>query len=259
MLNEVINHLVKDMTHDIENIITKYEGKDRKIKGDIGELFIGRAMKYTLLDMGYRCHPNHFWIQPQYGADENNQGGIDFKVTIRTTSNTYVFLVEAKNWADYPTSITPSTFRTEILDRFTSIDPLHNYRWIVTMNQGNISDISEFCSTHGIHVIPLDMQLTPDLDYNKILEQEIRGFVTEFGRYIQSVILLDNNSGSPTEEQLDMPTIRNYLRKGIPDKIILSKFHMKQQNLDVIKSKMRKNGEDIVYKRSEHGKQIKDL
>jgi hypothetical protein len=262
MLDDVITQVIQDMKNDIDEIIEKYQGadkKNRKMKGAIGELVIGRAIKYTLFDMGFNYHPNNFWIESQFGANENNQGGMDFKVTITSENYEFVLLVEAKNWDDYKTKISRDTFRDEILLRFLRVDRHHRCNWLTTMNMNNINDIQDYCDRYGMHIIPLDILLDEDTDYYEILDPLIRSFVTEFSNYVKSIIPAEVLDDIEYSKETDGLTITECLKRGIPDRIIMRKFDVNQQNLDVLKSKMRRKGEKIVYKRSREGKQIERL
>lgn len=262
MLDEVIAYLVDDMSQDIQEIIERYQGRDphdRKMKGDIGEIFVGRSIKYALLNMGRRYHPSDFWIETQIGADpETNQGGIDFRLTVTyNDGRKYVFLIEAKNWDERSRSIISQTFEVNILDRFVRVDSNHESFWVITMNRGNIEGIADGCRENDIHIIPLDYQLTADLDYNEILEPVIRSFIVEFSRYVREILHEDDHED--IEDIQQERTIIEFVMRGVPDRIIIRKFGISTENLEVIKSKLRREGVDIVYRRSKDGKQIKEL
>ena len=156
MFEQLIEHVVTEMRNDITRVLRNNHLTDNEKRGRIGELFVGRSLKYILLE--YNSYfpleqPCHFWIIPQHGRIGEHRG-VDFKVDIRDAQNvTHTFLVESKNLRDdYP--LTPATFHNEILSRFTPYDEGHQWTWIITLNHRHIEDIGALCRENKCQGIP---------------------------------------------------------------------------------------------------------
>lgn len=163
MLEDVIEEILHEMDAWIKDISDKYKGasKERKKKmyGDIGETFVGRAIKFGLIDFGFdyghTYTPCSFRITSQYGADSDREHGVDFKVDIKDENNKmHTVLVEAKNWDDY--QITDDMFIKQILPRFTDVDEKHECYWFVTVNKASYQDILFLCWINDITPILLE-------------------------------------------------------------------------------------------------------
>ncbi len=57
MLEDVIDQILHEMDIEIRNISAKYRDapsdRKKKMDGDIGEMFVGRAIKFGLMDFGF--------------------------------------------------------------------------------------------------------------------------------------------------------------------------------------------------------------
>ncbi|MFE3845855.1 hypothetical protein ACFL1L_03225 [Thermoplasmatota archaeon] len=154
------------------------------ILGILGEKFVGYCICHSLWKLGYSLNyqysPHSYRIVPKYGANEDGVGGIDLHLTITNKDEIrYNFLIEIKNWAHY--SITPSMFRTEILDRFLRVDSHGYYSWIITMNRRNIENLRNRCKENNIHILPIDEHITPDYVGNtNIFKNAIAEFIDAF-------------------------------------------------------------------------------
>jgi hypothetical protein len=270
MLDDIIEYVLREMDTRIKAISDKYknaieEGK-KQMDGYIGEMFVGRAIKYGLLDIGFHSNstkePCTFWITPQYNADSNKRHGIDFKVDIRDANNrVHTYLIESKNWGCHY-EITPKMFLDEILPRFTTCDANHKWNWYVTMNKRNIPKIVIPCIKNRIGIIPLRGKLTESSDINKIIKPAIKSFVIGFIALIKKDIDCEKcKKLSPEKMNLLTKTdkIKQYLREGYPDKTIRLKFNITQGNLSKIKSQMKQDGEWILDRRSKEADDDKML
>jgi hypothetical protein len=260
MLEDVIDEILLEMDARIKHISESYKGateeRKRKMYGDIGETFVGRSIKYGLMDIGFVNRHSEvtcsFRITPQYGADSKRMHGIDFKVDIKDAHNkSRTFLVESKNWGTY--EIGPSQFNEQILPRFTKVDQKHECKWIVTLNRAHIKILEELCSQNHIEIIPLEGKLTPESNIDEILEPAIRSFVREFVVLIERHINCDECKKPAPKDmgfKYHIDEIREYLRRGVPDRVICRKFKINPTNLSKIKSGMRAKGEHILDRRT---------
>jgi len=261
MLEDVIDQILHEMDGEIKDISAKYKGaterRKKKMYGDIGEIFVGRGIKFGLLDFGFDYGhidtPCSFRITSQYGADSNRENGVDFKVDIKDENNEmHTVLVEAKNWNDYP--VTTEMFNTEILARFTDVDEKHEWHWFVTINKKcNKGILLLLCYLNDITPIPLEGKITESSDLNEFIRPAIESFVNSFCRLILYTIKCEKCI-KPSPDKMNLRTktdrIKYYLRKGYPDRIICLKFNIKQSHLSKIKSQMKKDGEWILDRRS---------
>ena len=269
MLDDVIEHVLQEMDSKIKAIADEYknataEGK-RKMDGDIGEVFVGRAIKYGLFDIGFiKRHTEEdcsFKITPQCGADSTRTHGIDFKVDIRDAHNkSHTFLVESKNWGTY--EIGPSQFYEEILPRFTDCDPEHKWNWMVTLNRKHIEILVELCGQNRIEIIALEGKLTPESNIDEIVEPAIRSFVRNFNMLIgEHINCAECMKPAPEGMGFKFPKdkIREYLRRGVPDKVICKVCHVSPGYLSKIKSEMRAKGELVLDRRTKEADDDKIL
>jgi hypothetical protein len=256
MLDDVIDHVLHEIDARIKHISEYYkdatEEHKRKMYGDIGETFVGRSIKYGLMDIGFvNRHSEEtcsFRITPQYGADSKRMHGIDFKVDIKDAhKRTRTFLVESKNWGMY--KIGPSQFSEEILPRFTDCDPEHKWNWMVTLNRTHIGILKELCSQNHIDIISLEGKLTPESNINEIIKPAIRCFVSNFIKLIENHInCAECKKPDPKEMgfKYHIDEIREFIRRGVPDRVICLKFKIPLPYLSKIKSEMRAKGARIL-------------
>jgi hypothetical protein len=269
MLEDVIDHVLHEMDARIKHISEDYKGateeRKRKMYGDIGETFVGRSIKYGLIDIGFVNKPSEetcsFRITPQYGADSKRMHGIDFKVDIRDAHNTsFTFLVESKNWDTY--EIGPSQFNEQILPRFTDCDSGHKWIWMVTLNRTHIEILRELCDQKHIEIIPLEGKLTPESNIDEIVKPAIRSFVSNFIKLIENHINYAECKKPDPKEMVfkyHIDEIREFIRRGAPDRVICLKFKIPPPYLSKIKSEMRAKGEIVLDRRTKEAKDDKML
>jgi hypothetical protein len=271
MLEDVIEQILHEMDARIKDLAYKYKeaNKERKKKmyGDIGETFVGRGIKFGLIDFGFDYgHTKKacsFRIIPQYGADSSRTHGVDFKIDIKDENNEmHTVLVEAKNWDTY--SINIEMFFTQIWARFNDVDKTHKYHWFVTINKAccNDEDILSLCDIFDIIPISLEGKITETSDLNEFIKPAIESFVNSFCQAILRIIQCEKCI-EPAPDKMDLPTktdkIKYYLRKGYPDRIICLKFNITQGHLSKIKNQMKKDGEWILDRRSKEAEDDKKL
>jgi len=269
MLEDVIDQILHEMDARIKDISDKYKGATKKRKnkmyGDIGEVFVGRAIKFGLMDFGFDYGRTDkdcsFRITSQYGADSDRLHGVDFKVDIKDEDNKlHTVLVEAKNWNDYP--VTTEMFFTQILPRFTDVDEKLECHWFVTINKKCNEDILLLCDMFDITPIPLEGKITESSDLNEFIRPAIESFVNCFCQSILHIIKCEKCI-KPSTDKMNLRTktdrIKYYLRKGYPDRIICLKFDITQGLLSKIKNQMKKDGEWILDRRSKEADDDKML
>lgn len=254
MFRELVEHVVAEMRNDITTILADTHLTNEEKRGRIGEIFVGRSMKYILVE--YFTYlpmedPCHFWIRPQFGRGGERRG-VDFRVNIRDSQNvTHIFLVESKNLRDdYP--LTPTTFRDEILSRFTPYDNEHNWNWIITLNNRHIRDIGHLCEENRIEIIPLDVVLSTDPDIAELTEG-VRAFTTHFMAMVERHVDL-------RQCIRDVPmTINHLLQRGVPERVIARFLGRDLASIAKIKSDWKKRGGHPVDRRTDEGKNIRDM
>jgi len=254
MFEQLIEHVVTEMRNDITRVLRNNHLTDNEKRGRIGELFVGRSLKYILLE--YNSYfpleqPCHFWIIPQHGRIGEHRG-VDFKVDIRDAQNvTHTFLVESKNLRDdYP--LTPATFHNEILSRFTPYDEEHQWTWIITLNHRHIEDIGALCRENRIEIIPLDVVLSTDPGIDE-LTGAVRAFTIHFTDIIERYVDLRQ---CITNEPL---TILTLLTKGVPERVIARYLGRNIDDIPKVKSNWKKRGGRPVDRRTDKGKNIRDM
>jgi len=263
-IERIIKNVISFINEEIEFYQKRYPKNNIRL-GKIGELIVGRAVKYSLIGMGYRYKPGReessFWIERQINADEKEEGGVDFGVTVIDDNNKkYEFLIESKNWADYKSKITPDTFKREILNRFTGVDKNHECIWVVTMNKGNIKDIKSLCGEHHIDIIPLDGQLSTEINLDTLLEPSIKSFINNFNGLINQYIGENkSNKGVNRSAKFTLDEIKSFIERGVPDQIIIKEFEITRKYLYKIKSLMRGEGKKIIDRRSKEADDLRKL
>ena len=270
MLEDVIDQILHEMDGEIKHISENYkdatEDRKKKMYGDIGEMFVGRAIKFGLMDFGFDYGhtdtPCSFRITRQYGADSNGLHGVDFKVDIRDGNNQlHTYLIESKNWSSHY-EITPKMFLDEILPRFQRCDSSHQWNWCITMNKRNIPKIAIPCVQNRIGIIPLTQKYTESSDINKVIKPAIKCFIVGFYSSIRKNVNCEKRI-KPTPDAMNLQTktdkIKYYVRQNYPDKIIKSKFNISQRHLSKIKNQLKKDGVHIMDRRSKEAKDDKLL
>ena len=253
--SEELEAFIQEIMADISELSRQYPNERNIRIGRIGELVIGRGIKKTLLDMGYRFRidpvgEDGFNIGRQYNADENEIGGVDFLVKIwNDISQSRYILVEVKNWSRYAHGISPDVFNSHILERFSNYDPSHEYTWVVTINKDNIDSIREECQEYNIHLIPLDEQLT---DYN-ITRDRIRHFFINFIGEFGSFLLREFSDVRPIPYQTHHNRVKDGViydfMRGVPKNVIARVYGTSINYVNKILSEARRNGIAIPDRR----------
>jgi hypothetical protein len=173
--------------------ILKGKNKDRKKKGDIGELFCKYAIKQSLFNLGFRLSRfgnKTFVILDRYRADDDGYHGVDFYVKFRLKWwKTYRCFIEIKNWGNY--SYTNDMFHEEILSRFKPNDRLRRRHWILVINCKRIHDVKDNCEFYNIISVPLGVHLTSYYinPFGYFLLQPImKGLIDSFKEIFEGII-----------------------------------------------------------------------
>ena len=240
MIEHIIPHLRSDIqVHFNANPgIVNYFNR----RGRVGELFIGRTMKYILMEYGFRWgeEPCSFIITSHYPRVGTTE--VDFRIDIfDSEGRPHIFYVESKNWREHYEA-TPARFDLFILHKFTVNDPHHEGLWMVTLNNVHREQIEDLCDAHGIEIIPLDVILTttttqttpPSVDE---LTRAMRAFSIRFMELIQNQLNGYNCRRQAPRE------LREFLQRGVPELDICSRFGISMAYLQKVKSEMR--AEDI--------------
>jgi len=258
-----INHMLTDLTKMIENTPCSTDEDDRNLKGRIGELVVGRAIKITLLFFGYTFDPHpirsDFNIKRQLNSDENQMGGVDFGMDVSDSREEHDFILfEMKNWETY-NGISQSTFDSKILDRFTGIDVNHENTWVVGINDGNIQYIQNKCVPYNIHIIPLMGQLTRD----NISKERLQTYVVSFIRLFGTFLINNFEHIQPIAEFVDHESKKDGIIydviRGVPDRVITWKYGVSLQYIAKVKSEARNSGISISDKRTKDWADYKAL
>jgi len=253
MFEEMIEHIIPHLRRDIQAYFDANPGIENYFnrRGRVGELFIGRTMKYILMEYGFRWgeEPCSFSITSHYprkGAIE-----IDFRIDIfDSEGRSHIFYVEAKNCLDHY-EMNPARFNINILRKFTENDPNREGLWMVTLNNAHIEQIGDLCEENGIEVIPLDVILTttreqtapPTVD--EFIEA-MRVFSRRFMELIQDH-LEDFHCRRPDPQDLrDLIRRRYFIQKGVPYLDFCSRFGLDPEeyrgNYDKLVSDMKREG-----------------
>jgi hypothetical protein len=184
-------NLINRLQAQARELIDRYDNRNT-ILGIIGEKFVGYCICHSLWKLGYILHfqpyPRSYYIIPRYRADENGIGGVDFLLTIiDDEENRHRLLIEAKNWSHY--DISPHTFNTEILNRFTRVDENRECIWIVTMNNRNVQNINRLCLNYEIHILPIAEHISPEyVEDNNVLRTVFGSFINDFCTLITELV-----------------------------------------------------------------------
>jgi hypothetical protein len=84
MFEEMIEHIIPHLRRDIQAYFDANPGTQNynNRRGKVGELFIGRTIKYALMEYGFRWGEEHcsFTITAHYPREGANE--IDFRIDI---------------------------------------------------------------------------------------------------------------------------------------------------------------------------------
>jgi len=253
MFEEMIEHIIPHLRHDIQAYFDANPGAENynNRRGEVGERFIGRTMKYILMQYGFRWgeEPCGFTITshyPRLGANE-----IDFRVDIfDSEGRPHIFYIEVKNYSDTH-DMTPARFSRNILRKFTENDPDHEGIWMVTLNRVHMEQIGDLCQQHRIEVIPLDVILTTTrAQTNPPTVEEftraIRAFFIRFMEIIQGHLEDFHCRRQDPRDLRDFVRRRYFIQIGVPYLDFCSRFGLDPEeykgNYDKLVADMRKEG-----------------
>jgi hypothetical protein len=258
MFEEMIEHIIPHLRRDIQTHFDANPGTENYTnrRGEVGERFYGRTMKYILMEYGFTWgeEPCSFTITSHYPRLGVNE--IDFRIDIfDSEGRPHIFYIEAKNCLDHY-EMTPGRFRRNILSKFTVNDPVdehghHEGIWIVTLNRAHMEQIGDLCQQHGIEVIPLDVILTTTrTQTNPPTVEEFTRAMMAFSRRFMELIqghLEDFHCRRQDPRDLRDYTRRRYfIQKGVPYLDFCSRFGLDPEeykgNYDKLVSDMRKEG-----------------
>jgi len=160
-------------------------------KGDVGELFCKYGVKQVFFNKGFYAIAGSnktFTIEEQINPGRSGMGGIDFYPKFKINSKEYKLFVEMKNWRHYWKGIPPTTYKTEILDRFKKNNPQKNRYWILVMNKRNIKYIQPQCIADNINIVPVEEQITPGFIHPITLKPIFEKFVDDFSVLVDDII-----------------------------------------------------------------------
>jgi hypothetical protein len=258
MFEEMIEHIIPHLRNDIQIYFGAHPGIENYFnrRGRVGELFIGRTMKYILLEYGFRWgeEPCSFTITSHYPREGETE--VDFRIDIfDSDGRPHIFYVESKNCLDHY-AMTPARFHRNILRKFTENDPVdqeghHEGHWMVTLNNVHRQQIGNLCEEHGIEIIPLDVILTTSPTQTTPpavgeFTRAMRAFSIRFMELIQDQ-LEDFHCRRPDPRDLkDLIRRRYFIQKGVPYLDFCSRFGLDpdeyKRNYNKLVADMRKEG-----------------
>ena len=186
-----IDARIKVLEEEINDIWNNGKSEDSR-KGDVGEAFVGHAIKQSIFDKGYKISEKGNGtarIYKQVNSNKQGRGGIDFNVEYTDDKgNSDVILIEVKNLGDYPLS--KQDYDEKVKDRFDKLDPLNNKKRILAIpeHQTKYKNIRDECPKDKITVIPIDQQLTDDTIKNGELDATFKDFKENLDKYIDEII-----------------------------------------------------------------------
>jgi len=240
-----------ELLKKLKKIDKTYYGKVTEKEGDIGERFVKDSIKYYLWEKGFKLHNSGnriYDIEEQVGSDKKRgKRGIDFRFSFKYNKIQHDCYVESKNWKKR--KIPPAMFQDEILDRFTKYANQPNVIWIVTMNKANISQISQNCNNHNIHILPIDTKIvTPQLN-TKSFTPIMENFLDDFhnlitvitGRIFSKPTFKPRPNSKPYDEDIIL---------GKPLSYIAKKHGTTESMVSKRKTELSNMGENILDGRS---------
>jgi hypothetical protein len=243
-LNDVLNKLIS-----IDN--TYYPNSNMK-DGDIGERFVKDCIKYYMWDKGFKLRKSGnrtFTISGHFRAGQGNVGGIDFRFGFEHNNIRYDCYVEAKNWEAYSYNLSPSTIQTQILDRFYNNANQPGCIWILTINRGLISQLSNRCSRHNIHIVPIDMKIVTSVLNQPSLRIIMDNFIDDFDKLmttLTNVKLAKARIKVPLKSKL----YDSEIIKGYPSSQIAKRYNTTTKNIEKRRAELKAQGVDILDMRS---------
>jgi hypothetical protein len=220
--------------------------------GKIGEKFVKEGIKYYFWEKGFcvdKVGNDTFNIGGPYKPIKGGMGGIDFRLEFRYNQTSYDCYIEVKNWKHY-TFISPSNFKTGILDRFTKNTNPIGCTKIVIMNQRNAPLIQQRCQQNNIHMIPLEEHITSRFlnpgDLTRIMEH----FLDEFSNRIDKTTnaKLQNSTKKVGKSITDQ--IKEDIRLGKPYSLLALTYNKSVSYIQKIASQMKRKGTVLIDRRS---------
>jgi|GEM_PF-7114069 len=243
MFEEMIEHIIPHLRRDIQVYFDSHRGIRNYFnrRGEVGERFIGRTMKYVLMQYGFKWGegPCHFTITSHYPREGIIE--VDFRVDISDSEGRHhIFYVESKNWEDHY-NVTPARFELFILQKFTINDPHHEGLWMVTLNNVHREQIRELCVANDIEIIPLDVILTTTATQtNPPTVEEFTRAMSAFS--IRFMELIQGQLDGYNCRIQAPGELRAYLQRGVPELDVCSRFGVSMPYLQKVKSLLRKEG-----------------
>lgn len=221
----------------VYNKIVEIQSSDRKREialGDSGETLVEYGLKWFFWNKDFRLgkfRNQTFNLIRHYKADkETGTGGIDFYLKFRTHWKTYRCFIEVKNWDDFVTGkgiVSNDRFKNQILNRFTDYDKHKLRHWILVIPEGYIRNIKTRCDCdkNKISIIPLNMQIMPELMSDSSINSDLKCFVKDFSEFINAIIK-GGLSAQPKKDTTKTKTDRIWedIRKGMPSDLV-AKIH----------------------------------
>jgi hypothetical protein len=258
--SDELNYLIEHLRNQSNDLLIRYPGDGRlnKVKGILGEKFVGYCIAHSMWKLGYCLdptpHPRSYSLALKYGCNETGHGGMDILLRIVDKKGiTHTVLIEVKNWKRYE-YITPDTFRKKILHRFRRVDRSRNYPWVLAMNIRNIPLIESHCRRNHIHILPMAHHITPEWIINdNILRELFSSFIDAFCTYITDVVPEDAYPYLIVEKQgidTTMGIIQDLLL-GVPYYIITLRYGVVRGYIMRLASDLRNDGVYLPDRREE--------
>lgn len=251
-LNDLLNKLVI--------INNKHYPNPKKKEGDIGERFVKESIKYYMWEKGFKLRSTGnrtFKIRGQYKAGKGGMGGIDFRFGFVHNNRRYDCYVETKNWNVY--SIAPTTFQTEILDRYYNNANQPGCIWVLTINQGYVyTPVGVLCSRNNIHIVPIDRKITPGQLNAKSLRIIMEHFLDDFDKFMKRITKVKISKARKIKTQNPKPYDEAIIL-GLPPSFIAKKYGTTTSNIYKRKSQLKKQGIKLLDGRSRLNRLMKFL
>jgi hypothetical protein len=241
-----------DLLSKLITINQKYYPNPRKKDGDIGERFVKDCVKYYMWNKGFKLrHSGNrtFKIEAQYRAGRRGMGGIDFRFGFVYNNLPYDCYVETKNWGVY--SIAPSTFQTEILDRYTKNASQAGCIWVLTINRGQIPQILKFCHQYKVHIniVPIDRKITSSQLNIRSLRPIVEHFLDDFDK-LMTLLTSVHLHKSKHQLRAGSKSYDDAIILGLPSDLIAKMYGLSPKYIDKRRSQLRSQGINVLDMRS---------
>ena len=242
---------VDDLLGKLKAIDSKAYQNPNDKDGDIGERFVKDCIKYYMWEKDFRLYKSGnrtFTIEGGYKANKSGYGGIDFKFKFVHNGKLYDCYIESKNWDKY-NQISPNTFKSEILDRFTNYANSPSCIRAVTMNKANIPLIQSRCLNNNIHILPIDTKITTSQLNPTSLRKLMENFLDGFDNFMREVTGVRLRYSWKLRKRYPRPIDADIV-KGLPRRLIASKHCVSEEYVSKRKSELRRKDKQIIDGRS---------